>query len=283
MKFARVGAQGNEFAVVISADGSAYRLTPITEEIDAAFLSGGGMRDAHRALEAGSLDLVDISNERLGAPVVQPELLVCIGLNYRQHAEETGAAIPSEPIVFMKSPRTVVGPTDPIVLPPGSTATDWEVELAVVIGQRCHRLRSIDQAKSCIAGFCVSNDVSERDFQLERGGQWTKGKSCETFNPLGPYLVPADLVDPDNLELQLWLNGEVRQKANTSDMIFGVYQIVWYLSQFMVLDAGDVINTGTPAGVALGDPNPRYLRAGDSVELGISGLGRQRQRVEGQL
>jgi 2-keto-4-pentenoate hydratase/2-oxohepta-3-ene-1,7-dioic acid hydratase in catechol pathway len=203
---------------------------------------------------------------------------VCIGLNYRDHAEETGATPPAEPIVFLKTPDTVVGPDDEVLIPRQSVKTDWEVELAVVIGSQARYLDSPDDALAHIAGYAVSNDVSEREFQLERGGQWDKGKNCETFNPLGPWLLTADEVaDPQNLALRLWVNGEQRQDGNTANMIFGVNHLVWYLSQFMVLRAGDVINTGTPAGVAMGKPGFPFLRSGDVVELEIDGLGRQRQ------
>jgi 2-keto-4-pentenoate hydratase/2-oxohepta-3-ene-1,7-dioic acid hydratase in catechol pathway len=203
---------------------------------------------------------------------------VCIGLNYTDHAAETGAAVPSEPIVFLKASNTVIGPDDDVLLPRGSTKTDWEVELAVVIGGIARYLDSPASARDVIAGYAVSHDVSEREFQLERGGQWTKGKSCETFNPLGPWLVtPDELPDPQDLGLRLWVNGEQRQNGTTKDMVFDVAHLVWYVSQYMVLEPGDVLNTGTPAGVALGRPDHPYLRAGDVVELEIDGLGRQRQ------
>jgi 2-keto-4-pentenoate hydratase/2-oxohepta-3-ene-1,7-dioic acid hydratase in catechol pathway len=215
---------------------------------------------------------------RLGPPIM-PGKIVCIGLNYRDHAAETGADIPAEPIIFLKAADTVVGPDDDVLIPRGSTKTDWEVELGVVIGRPARYLASPDEAGPCIAGYVLSNDVSEREFQLERGGQWDKGKNCETFNPLGPWILTADEVpDPQALDLRLWVNGEPRQDGTTEQMIFGVHHLVWYVSQFLVLHPGDVINTGTPAGVALGRPDKPYLRAGDIVELEIDGLGRQRQR-----
>lgn len=215
---------------------------------------------------------------RVGPPVARPEKIICIGLNYHGHAIETGQQPPVEPIVFFKAPNTLIGPTDPVRIPRGSVKTDWEVELGVVIGRQCRYLESVQQGLDAVAGYLVCNDVSEREFQLERSGQWVKGKSCETFNPAGPWLVTADEVgDPGDLDLWLSVNGVRRQQGNTSDMVFGVGEIVVYLSQFMVLEPGDIINTGTPAGVALGMAEPQYLRAGDVVELGVSGLGTQRQ------
>jgi 2-keto-4-pentenoate hydratase/2-oxohepta-3-ene-1,7-dioic acid hydratase in catechol pathway len=212
--------------------------------------------------------------------VSRPGKVVCIGLNYRDHAEETGAAAPDEPVVFMKDPSTVIGPGDDVLIPRGSTKTDWEVELGVVIGAPARYLPDADAAREVIAGYLVSHDVSEREFQLERGGQWDKGKSCETFNPAGPYLVtPDEAGEPQQLGLRLWVNGTERQNGTTADMIFPVLEVVRYLSQFMVLHPGDLVNTGTPAGVALGRPGTPYLRAGDVVELEIDGLGRQRQTV----
>jgi 2-keto-4-pentenoate hydratase/2-oxohepta-3-ene-1,7-dioic acid hydratase in catechol pathway len=226
------------------------------------------------------LPILPAGGLRVGPPL-RPSKIVCIGLNYRDHAAETGAPLPTEPVVFLKAPDTVVGPDDPVLLPRGSTKTDWEVELAVVIGRTARYLPDAEAALACIAGYTISHDVSEREFQLERGGQWDKGKNCETFNPLGPWLVTADdIPDPQNLRLRLWVNGVLRQDGDTSNMIFPVAEIVRYLSQFMVLYPGDVINTGTPAGVALGQPEPKpYLTAGDVVELEIDGLGRQRQAV----
>jgi 2-keto-4-pentenoate hydratase/2-oxohepta-3-ene-1,7-dioic acid hydratase in catechol pathway len=213
--------------------------------------------------------------------VARPGKIVCIGVNYQAHAEESALEVPAEPVVFLKAPDTVVGPDDEILIPRRSTKTDYEVELAVVIGRTARYLDSVDDALGHVAGYTISHDVSEREFQLERGGQWDKGKNSETFNPLGPWLITADEVpDPQKLDLTLSVNGEVRQEAGTAQMIFGVAAIVHYLSQFMVLYPGDVINTGTPSGVALGYPEPKpYLRAGDVVECAISGLGTQRQSV----
>jgi len=207
-----------------------------------------------------------------------PGKVVCVGLNYSDHAAESGMPIPLEPILFMKAPGTVVGPYDEVQIPRGSEKTDWEVELGIVIGKEARYLDSVEEAKSRIAGYCVSHDISERAFQLERGGQWDKGKSCDTFNPLGPWLATADEVeDPQQLDMFLNVNGERRQTGNTRTMIFGCLEIVRYISQFMTLEAGDVISTGTPPGVGLGMKPPQYLMVGDVLELGISGLGFQKQ------
>ena len=226
----------------------------------------------------GELPVLDAAPALYGPPLTGIGKIICIGLNYRDHAEETNAAIPGEPVMFLKTPDTVVGPADEVLIPRRSTKTDYEVELAVVIGRTARYLDSPDDGLACVAGYAISHDVSEREFQIERGGQWDKGKNCETFNPFGPWLVTADEVpDPQALGLRLWVNGELRQDGNTKNMVFGVGHLVWYLSQFLVLRPGDVINTGTPAGVALGRPDKPYLRAGDVVELEIDGLGRQRQ------
>jgi 2-keto-4-pentenoate hydratase/2-oxohepta-3-ene-1,7-dioic acid hydratase in catechol pathway len=278
----RVGDVGAERPCVVGDDGTVYDATPVTAEFDGGFLARDGIAALGSALAAGSLPSLGDAGAlpgRVGAPVARPGKVVCIGLNYRDHAAESGAELPVEPIVFMKDPGTVVGPYDEVLVPRTSTKTDWEVELGVVIGQRARYLADEDAALACVAGYTIAHDVSEREFQLERGGQWDKGKSCETFNPLGPWLVPAaDVLDPHRLGLRLWVNGRLWQDGSTADMVFGVGHLVHYLSQFMVLEPGDVVNTGTPAGVALGQPEPKpYLRAGDVVELEIDGLGRQRQ------
>jgi 2-keto-4-pentenoate hydratase/2-oxohepta-3-ene-1,7-dioic acid hydratase in catechol pathway len=278
MRLIRVGPVGAERPAVLDSSGRAFDLLPLTDDIHGAFLASGGIAQARQALATGALPELDLEGLRFGAPVARPGKIVCIGMNYSDHARETGQLPPDEPVVFMKAPNTMIGPNDEVLIPRGSSKTDWEVELAIVIGATARYLLDPSASRSCIAGFCVSNDVSEREFQLERGGQWDKGKSCETFQPLGPWLVPADQVaDPQNLPLRLSVNGHQRQNGNTANMIFGVDHIIWYLSQFMVLEPGDVINTGTPAGVALGLPDKPYLRAGDVVELGIEGLGAQRQ------
>lgn len=248
-------------------------------DIDGAFLASGGVARVRDALENGTLPIVG-AGERIGAPIARPGKIVCIGLNYSDHAEETGATPPPEPVVFMKAANTMVGPYDEVLVPKNSVKTDWEVELAVVIGETCRYLSSREEALTKIAGYAISNDVSEREFQLERAGQWDKGKSCETFNPMGPWLVTADEIgDPQDLGMRLWVNGELRQNGSSKNMIFDIAEIVRYLSQFMVLEPGDVINTGTPAGVAMGLPGQPYLREGDVMELEIDGLGRQRQTV----
>ncbi|WP_371574348.1 fumarylacetoacetate hydrolase family protein [Streptomyces sp. NBC_01314] len=278
MKLLRLGAPGKERPAVRTEDGRLLDASAVTADIDGAFLGSGGLERLRAAVAETSLPELDPAGLRIGAPVARPGKVVCVGLNYRDHAAETGAAIPPRPVIFMKDPGTVVGPHDEVLIPRGSVKTDWEVELAVVIGRRARYLDGPEAARSVIAGYAVSHDVSEREFQLEYSSQWNLGKSCETFNPLGPWLVTADEVsDPQDLSLHLSVNGVKRQRGHTRDMIFPVEHIVSYLSQYMVLEPGDVINTGTPAGVALGLPGTPYLRAGDTVELAIDGLGGQRQ------
>jgi 2-keto-4-pentenoate hydratase/2-oxohepta-3-ene-1,7-dioic acid hydratase in catechol pathway len=282
-RLARLGDAGHERPYALF-DGAAFALDSLTADIDGDFLAGDGVERARDAVVAGRLPSsgdFEALGLRVGPPVTDVGKVVCIGLNYRDHAAETGTALPTEPVIFMKDPGTIVGPYDDVLIPRRSAKTDWEVELAVVIGKTARYLDDEESVLDCVAGYAISNDVSEREFQLERGGQWDKGKSCETFNPLGPWLVPAsDVPDPQSLALQLWVNGELKQDGSTRDMVFGVGEIVRYVSQFMVLRPGDVINTGTPAGVALGQPDPKpYLRAGDVMELAIEGFGRQRQRL----
>ncbi len=279
MKFQRLGERGSETPALLADDGTVHDLSGLTSDIDGAFLASGGVERVRAAHAAGELPLLaGAAGLRVGAPVARPGKIVCIGLNYRDHAEETGAAVPPRPVVFMKDPGTVVGPYDEVLIPRDSTRTDWEVELGVVIGSRARYLDDPREALACVAGYAVSHDVSEREFQLDFSSQWDLGKSCETFNPLGPWLVTADeIADPQDLCLRLAVNGVERQDGHTGDMIFEIAEIVAYLSRYMVLEPGDVINTGTPAGVALGLPGNPYLRAGDSVELSIDGLGSQRQ------
>jgi 2-keto-4-pentenoate hydratase/2-oxohepta-3-ene-1,7-dioic acid hydratase in catechol pathway len=275
MRFARSGPVGDEIPIVADVAGPWYDLRPIAAEVDGSLL--GDQARVREAMATGQLPLAP-EPERFGSPLANIGKIVCIGLNYRDHAAETGATPPKEPILFLKTPDTVVGPDDEVLVPRRSLKTDYEVELAVVIGATARYLDSPDDAPAVIAGYAISNDVSEREFQIERGGQWDKGKNCETFNPFGPWVLTADEVpDPQALGLKLWVNGELRQDGTTANMIFGVNHLVWYLSQFMVLRAGDVINTGTPAGVAMGSDAIGYLRPGDVVDLEIDGLGHQRQ------
>jgi 2-keto-4-pentenoate hydratase/2-oxohepta-3-ene-1,7-dioic acid hydratase in catechol pathway len=280
MKFQRLGQSGSEIPVV-DVDGVSWDISSLTGDIDGEFLSGGGIERVEAAVASGALErITDADTLRVGPPIARPGKIVCIGLNYRDHAEETNATIPAEPVMFMKDPSTIVGAFDTVLIPRMSEKTDWEVELGVVIGKTARYLDSPDDADDVIAGYVISHDVSERAFQLERGGQWDKGKSCETFNPLGPYFVTAsDVSDAQALGLRLWVNGELKQNGTTANMIFGVKHIIWYLSQFLVLRPGDLINTGTPAGVAMGQESKPYLRAGDVVELEVDGLGRARQKL----
>ncbi|MBW1598437.1 fumarylacetoacetate hydrolase family protein [Streptomyces sp. JJ38] len=283
MKLLRVGPAGAERPAALDGAGLLRDLSGLVPDVDGALLADdAALARIREALAARELPELDPAGLRVGAPVAGIGKIVCIGLNYRDHAEETGQPIPEEPLVFMKAPDTVVGPRDTVLVPRGARKLDWEVELAVVIGRTARYLDSAEQARAAIAGYTITHDVSERAFMLERGGQWDKGKNCETFNPMGPYLVTSDEVpDPQALGLRTWVNGELRQDGSTADQIFPVLEVVRYLSQFMVLRPGDVINTGTPAGVANGQPEPKpFLRAGDVVELQVDGLGRQRAELK---
>ncbi|KOT88833.1 2-hydroxyhepta-2,4-diene-1,7-dioate isomerase [Streptomyces sp. NRRL F-5755] len=283
MKLLRVGWVGTERPALLDEQGALRDLSSLVTDIDGALLADAPALERIRAAAAaGELPRLDPAGLRTGPPVARIGKIVCIGLNYHDHARETGAAVPAEPIVFLKAPDTVVGPDDPVLVPRGSEKTDWEAELAVVIGRTARYLETDDEARAAVAGYTIAHDVSEREFQIERGGQWDKGKNCETFNPLGPWLVTADEVpDPQALGVRLWVNGTLRQDGTTAEQIFPVAEVVRYLSRFMTLYPGDVINTGTPAGVAMGCPEPKpYLRAGDVVELEIDGLGRQRQELK---
>jgi len=282
MQLLRIGPVGHEQpAVQVGAD-ALVDVSDIVADFDETFFAGGGadlLRDTVAARAAdGATSRLD--GRRIGAPIARPHQIIGIGLNYRDHAIEAGMAIPAEPIVFTKSPNTLVGPYDDVRIPRGSTRTDWEVELGVVVGSRCRYLGDEEAARRAIAGYVLVNDVSERDFQLERGGQWVKGKSAETFTPCGPVLATADEV-PDLADLGMWLdvNGVRRQTGSTASMLFSPAFLIHYLSQFMVLEPGDLISTGTPPGVGMGLRPPVFLRAGDVVELGIDGLGVARQRV----
>ncbi|MFC8342853.1 fumarylacetoacetate hydrolase family protein [Streptomyces sp. NPDC057280] len=282
MYLMRIGAPGAEKPVARIDDDTYVDLSDTVTDFDEAFF-GSGSIDRVRPVVAARVAAGQVSRfagERVGAPIARPHQILCIGLNYRDHAAESGMAVPDEPILFTKSPNTLVGPNDDVRIPRGSTKTDWEVELGIVIGRRTSYLDSVDDARDAIAGYVVVNDVSERGFQLERGGQWAKGKSAETFNPAGPWLATADEID-DVLALDMWLdvNGVRRQTGSTKTMIFDPYFIVHYLSQFLVLEPGDLINTGTPPGVGMGLTPPVYLQPGDVMELGIKHLGTQRQHV----
>lgn len=274
MKLLRHGPKGQEKPALIDRDGRVRDLSPALRDITAAELSKEGLAKL-RALDIDSLTVVDLS-ARIAPPYTGIGKFVCVGLNYSDHAAEAKMAIPAEPILFMKVNSAVVGANEAVVLPRDSVKSDWEVELGVVIGTTARYVTEAE-ALSHVAGYCVVNDVSEREYQLERGGQWDKGKCCDTFGPIGPWLVTADEV-PDPQQLALWLevNGQRYQDGNTRNMIFGVAQLVSYISRFMTLHPGDIISTGTPAGVGMGlKPAPRYLKAGDSMRLGIEGLGEQ--------
>ncbi|MGP3968352.1 fumarylacetoacetate hydrolase family protein [Streptomyces sp. 6N223] len=278
----RIGAVGTEKPVARIDDETYVDLSDVVTDFDEAFFGSGGIDRVRPVVaeRAAAGRVSRFAGERIGAPIARPHQILCVGLNYRDHAAETGLPVPDEPILFSKSPNTLVGPNDDVRIPRGSTKPDWEVELGVVIGRRTSYLDSVAEARAAIAGYLVVNDVSERAFQMERGGQWAKGKSAETFNPAGPWLATPDEID-DVLALDMWLdvNGVRRQDGTTKTMIFDPYVIVHYLSQFLVLEPGDLINTGTPPGVGMGFTPPVWLRPGDVMELGIHGLGTQRQRV----
>lgn len=281
MKFARLGTAGNEKPVVIAQDANGtknyFSLDPLTKDINGEFLATNGIARTGEALTAGNLREISAEGLRIGSPIARPGNVICIGLNYAAHAAESGATPPESPVVFLKPSNTVSGPFDAAPIPPSSEKYDWEVELGIVIGREASYLSSTDEAAECIAGYVVANDLSERDYQLPgAAGQWTKGKSLPQSTPLGPWLVPADQLDAGHLGLRTWVNGEIRQSSDTSDMIFDVRTVVHHLSHYMVLEPGDVILTGTPEGVALSGRFP-YIQPGDVVELEVDGLGRQRQ------
>ncbi len=280
MHIARLGEPGAETPVAIAED-TTYDLSTLTADIDGAFLRDDGIGKVRDAIAEGRLrPMPDADRLRVGAPVAKPGAVLCIGQNYAAHAAESGDAPPKVPVLFFKHPNTVIGPYDDVRIPPGAEKVDWEVELAVVIGKTARYLASPADALDYVAGYTISNDVSERDYQVEQsGGQWSKGKCCETFNPLGPYLVPADEI-ADMQALRLWstVNGEPRQDSTTADMIFSVTYLIWHLSQYLVLDPGDIINTGTPQGVALSGRFP-YLAKGDTMRIGIDRLGWQQQAL----
>lgn len=279
MKLIRFGEAGKEIPGIQDETGRNLDCSSFGEDWNENFFTSNGLKRLDTWLKTNQKLLKEISSKsRLGSPIDRPSKIICIGLNYRKHAAEAGMAVPEVPIIFMKATSSLCGPFDPIFIPKNSVKTDWEVELAVVIGKRAKYV-SKEDALDYVAGYCVHNDVSERDFQLHHGGQWVKGKSADHFAPLGPVLVTADEVtDPHNLRLWLKLNGKMLQDSNTSDLVFDIPTLISHLSQYMTLLPGDVISTGTPAGVGMGlKPEPRYLQPGDVVELGIDGLGVSRQ------
>lgn len=281
MKFLRYGAPGAEKPAIVDTDGKIRDLSAHVSDLSGAALAPDALAKLG-AIDVKSLPLVE-GSPRLGPCVAGTGKFICIGLNYSDHAAETGATVPPEPIIFMKASSAIVGPNDDVVIPRGSEKTDWEVELGVVIGKTAKYV-SEDDALDYVAGYCLTNDVSERAFQAERSGQWTKGKSCDTFGPLGPWLVTKDEIpDPQNLGMWLTVNGEKMQDGSSKTMVYGVKFLVSYLSQFMSLHPGDVISTGTPPGVGLGMKPPRFLKAGDVVELGIEGLGTQKQTFKADI
>ena len=276
MKLVRFGPEGQEKPGLVDGDGRIRDISAVVDDIAGATLGDETIAKL-RALDAASLPLAP-EGARIGACVGKVGNFIAVGLNYADHAAESGMAVPSEPIIFNKAPSCVVGPDDTVLIPPGSEKTDWEVELAVVIGKRASYVSEAD-ALDYVAGYCVCNDVSERAYQIERGGQWMKGKGCPTFGPIGPWLVTRDAVDTSDLSMQLSVNGERVQDGSSSTMVFKVPFLVHYISQFMILEPGDVITTGTPPGVGMGMKPPRYLKPGDTMEVTIAGLGTQRQRV----
>jgi 2-keto-4-pentenoate hydratase/2-oxohepta-3-ene-1,7-dioic acid hydratase in catechol pathway len=284
MYLMRIGAPGAETPAARVDDETYIDLSDVVQDFDEGFFGAEGVERIRPVVEeriaAGQTSALE--GRRIGAPIARPHQILAIGLNYSDHAAETGATVPDEPILFTKSPNSLIGPNDEVRIPRGSRKTDWEVELGIVIGRRTSYLDSVEQAADHIAGWCVTNDVSEREFQAERSGQWSKGKSAETFNPCGPWLVtPDEVADVRSLDMWLDVNGQRRQTGSTSTMIFDPFFIVHYLSQFLVMEPGDLINTGTPPGVGMGYDPPVFLAAGDVMELGVEGLGSQRQVVVG--
>ena len=281
MKLIRFGAVGEEKPGIQLNTGDRIDISGFGEDYTESFFETDGINRLGKWLVLNEKSCAKVANNvRLGAPLVRPSKIVCVGLNYAQHAAESGMGVPKEPVLFFKATSAIVGPNDDLIIPKGSTKTDWEVELAVVIGKRTSYV-SEENALDHVAGFVLHNDYSEREFQLEKEGQWVKGKSCDTFAPIGPYIATSDEIkDPNNLNLWLKLNGEMVQNSNTSDFIFNIQEVVSYISQFMTLLPGDIISTGTPFGVGLGFDPPKYLKPGDVVELGIDGLGTSKQRCK---
>lgn len=271
MKIARIGAAGSEKPVVVEGD-QAIDVSSLVSDWNRTELENSGYEKVAKA-DLSKLPRTPLAGLRHGSPVARPTKVICVGLNYIAHITETGADTPKEPVIFMKAPDSVIGPNDDIVIPPNSTATDYEVELAIVIGKRALYLDSPKDSAAHILGYTISQDVSERHWQIERSGQWVKGKSFPTFNPIGPYIVTSDSINPHNLRLWCEVDGVMKQDSNTNDLLFGIDHIVWYISQFMELFPGDVINTGTPFGVGLGFKPPVYLHGGQKIRTGIDGIG----------
>ena len=278
VKLARLGNFGSEKPALIVNDSEAVFVDDVVADFNRETLSNGAIEKLKK-IDLSTRSKVQISDYRLGSPVARPTKAICVGLNYAKHAKESGAEPPKEPVIFMKAPDTVVGGFDDIVIPPNSVKTDYEVEICVVIGKDALYLDSPAKAKEHILGYTISQDVSERHWQIERSGQWVKGKSFPTFNPVGPWIVTADEFDPSDVRLWSTVDGEKRQDSRTSDMIFGIDHCVWYISQFMELKAGDIINTGTPEGVGMGHKPEKYLKPGQVVETGIDGLGTIKSKV----
>lgn len=280
MRIARVGAVGAEKPAVLLGD-EAVLVDSLISDWNRSSLEQGALERVAAATLHGSTGLprVNLSSTRIAAPIARPTKVICVGMNYLKHIAETNGATPAEPVIFMKAPDSVIGPNDDIVIPPNSTHTDYEVELAIVIGKRALYLASPAESQSYILGYSISQDVSERHWQIERSGQWVKGKSFPTFNPIGPCIVTPDEIDPNDLRLWCNVDGEFRQDSRTSDLLFGLDHIVWYISQFMELFPGDIINTGTPSGVGLGFKPPKYLHPGQVVSTGIEGIGEMSSRV----
>lgn len=282
MKLIRVGNVGQEKPAIALDEQRYVDVSDLVADYDAEFFSSDKLPELQKAFDqrVAENNISLLGEKRIAAPFARPHQIICIGLNYADHAKESGAQVPAEPIIFTKAPNTLIGPNDDVSIPKNSQKCDWEVELGVVVGKQARYLESPEDARSHIAGYVICNDISEREFQLEREGQWSKGKSCETFNPAGPWLVtPDEISDPANLSMSLKLNGKLIQNSNTAQMVFKPDFLVYYLSQFMVLEPGDLINTGTPPGVGLGQKPPFYLKDGDLMELQIAGLGSQTQRV----
>ena len=282
MRLMRIGNPGEERPAVAVGEDKYVDVFNLTPDFNEKFFGSDGIEriaaEVEKRIAAGQV--LEIAGQRIGAPFARPHQIICIGLNYRDHAEETGAQVPPEPIIFTKSPNTLIGPNDTVLIPRKSQKTDWEVELGVVVSKRARYVESPEAAKGFIAGYVLVNDVSEREFQLERQGQWSKGKSSETFNPAGPWLATKDeITDPSNLGMTLSLNGELKQNSSTKQMVFTPEFLIYYLSQFMVLEPGDLINTGTPPGVGMGHKPELYLKAGDVMRLTIEGLGVAEQKV----